>query len=186
MFYYNKRMLAIFNFESTFIQFLQESDMLPEEKHKLLTMKNTKPDNYYKVIENYYNYKYSPLNLSIIPTSLIQEYPTTFLLRELYILILFLKDLLGINIMSNSLTKDNNERLALIWFEWIPSYSYELFLKYLNPMAVAGGYCTTSLRVFMITAIISYIYNYHIINNQKEIKETKRIVHAVLNDLNNN
>ncbi len=140
MHFYNKRMVALFKFEDKFDQYLTESDMEPYEKHQLTQMKAIDPSEYYKTVEAYYHGLYPSLDFYVILSSDIKEYPTNSIVKPLYILLLFLKELLGIRPGGNlnpppensvpSLSEEVPVVKALAYYEWVPDSFYELLLKY--------------------------------------------------------
>ena len=140
LYYYNKRMVGIFNFEQRFDQYLKESDMQLYELHQIRQMKAIDPTQYYKIVSDYYHSQYPTLDFSIMFSDDIQEYPVNNIMRIFYILILFIKQTLRIyqgRDLSNlegdtvpSLRVNVPVVTVLTFYEWIHNDFYCTLLLY--------------------------------------------------------
>ena len=140
LYFYNKRMIGLFNFEMAFEQYIKESDIDLIEKQQIMHMKNIDPEEYYKLVANFYDRKYPAIKFYVIMSKDIDTFPDTVLDNIGHAILLFLKELLGMKPKSNFEAEINDipslriiipTAKVLVFYEWIRNDFYELLFKYL-------------------------------------------------------
>jgi len=191
LYFYNKRMVGLFNFEKKFEQNIKQLDVEVYEKHQITQMKGIDPEEYYRIIENFYCTQYPALRFHIILSTEIETYPNNPLFKPIYILILFLKELLRVYPRSDlSSARDCNipslratipTVKVLTFYEWVHNDFYELWFKYMNPVAVIGGYYANSLMTFGLLTVIGYLITSKMIKIQQGEKASANLIQMEFN-----
>eukprot|EP00826_Nyctotherus_ovalis_P042807 TRINITY_DN4463_c0_g1_i10.p1 TRINITY_DN4463_c0_g1~~TRINITY_DN4463_c0_g1_i10.p1 ORF type:complete len:298 (+),score=62.65 TRINITY_DN4463_c0_g1_i10:129-1022(+) len=159
LYFYNKKMVVILDFEAIFDQYIMQSDIKSFEKHKIFQMREIDPERRYKLIEEYYNSQYPSLKFHLISSNEILTYPQQSHHKIFYILTLFLSDLLGISHKNRFTTSKQKVKslIVLVYYKWIQSDAFEFLLLCMDPMAVIAGYYTNSLKVFGLMSVLGFM-----------------------------